>query len=116
VSSSKLSFITIDINDMEIALDFWCAVLGATADGSESFKKLTLPDGHISVFLQLVPEVKTAKTRMHLDLTTAELDDEIKRLTNLGASIIKPPAADGFRFAVLADPFGNEFCLLPDTI
>ncbi|MEO7617689.1 MAG: VOC family protein [Candidatus Saccharibacteria bacterium] len=116
MSSSKLSFITIDINDMKIALDFWCSVLGAAADGSESFKKLTLPGGGIAVFLQLVPELKTAKTRMHLDLTTAELDAEIKRLTDLGASIVKPPTADGFRFAVLADPFGNEFCLLPDTI
>jgi predicted enzyme related to lactoylglutathione lyase len=109
MSSSKLSYITVDVNDMKIAVDFWCAVLGATADGSDSFKKLTLPNHPMSVFLQLVPEPKTSKSRMHLDLTTADLDDEISRFTSLGATVIKPPAQDGFRFAVFQDPFGKEF-------
>lgn len=113
MSSSKLSYITIDVNDMKIAMDFWCAVLGATADGTDSFKKLTLAEPPMNVFLQLVPEAKSSKSRMHLDLTTADLDEEISRITKLGATVIKPPAKDGFRFAVFQDPFGNEFCLLP---
>ncbi len=113
MSSSKLSYITIDVNDMKIALDFWCPVLNATADGADDFKKLTLNDHPMFVFLQQVPELKTSKSRMHLDLTSVDLDDEISRITNLGAKVIKPPAKDGFRFAVFQDPFGNEFCLLP---
>lgn len=86
---------------------------GASVDGSDSFKKLTTAEHPMSVFLQLVPELKTSKSRMHLDLTTADVENEISRITKLGAKVIKPPAKDGFRFAVFQDPFGNEFCLLP---
>ena len=110
--ANQLSYITIDVNDMELAESFWSLVLGATADGSASFRKLTIPNQPMSVFLQLVPEAKSSKSRMHLDLTTADLDQEIKRINALGAKVIQPPAKDGFRFAVFQDPFDNEFCLL----
>ncbi|GIH74335.1 VOC family protein [Planobispora longispora] len=58
-------------------------------------------------FFQLVPEPKTVKNRVHLDLLCDDLDAETKRLTGLGARVV----AVHEDWVVLADPEGNEFCL-----
>ena len=62
-----------------------------------------------------VPEVKTAKNRVHLDLAPPspdQRDEEVRRITALGATVVddrrKP---DGTGWVVLADPEGNEFCV-----
>lgn len=55
-------------------------------------------------FFQLVPESKVVKNRLHLDLA----DDRVERLTELGARILQRYD----RHVLLADPEGNEFCLL----
>lgn len=110
---SKIGYVTIDINDMNIASDFWSGALGAHAvDDNPHFRKLIIPDSEIAVFLQLVPEPKTSKTRMHLDLVSDDVDSEAARLVKLGATIERKPVTEGFKFAVLKDPFGNEFCIL----
>ncbi|MGH3504262.1 MAG: VOC family protein [Nocardioidaceae bacterium] len=57
---------------------------------------------------QLVPEPKTAKNRVHLDLQCDNPGAEIARLTELGAEFL----AEHEKLIVLADPEGNEFCLL----
>jgi len=60
-----------------------------------------------------VPEPKTAKNRMHLDVNPVgvDADDELERLLRLGARRIEI-GQDEQRWHVLADPEGNEFCLL----
>ncbi len=55
----------------------------------------------------LVPEPKTAKNRVHLDLTCADTDAEVARLVALGASVV----ARYEGWVTLADPAGNEFCV-----
>jgi hypothetical protein len=60
------------------------------------------------LFFQLVPEGKQAKNRLHLDLTAAESEVEIARLTGLGGSVLARYASH----ATLADPEGNEFCIM----
>jgi len=58
-----------------------------------------------------VPEPKTVKNRVHLDLGTVDYDAAVARTVGLGAT----PASDvydGDAFAVFRDPEGNEFCLL----
>jgi hypothetical protein len=60
------------------------------------------------LFFQLVPEGKIVKNRLHLDLTAASPEAEIARLTGLGASVL----ARYVGHVVLADPEGNEFCLM----
>jgi hypothetical protein len=59
------------------------------------------------LFFQLVPEPRTVKNRVHLDLRSAEVDAELDRLSALGALVL----AEYDSHVVLADPEGNEFCL-----
>jgi predicted enzyme related to lactoylglutathione lyase len=109
--NSRLRYITIDVNDMHVASQFWTEALHATpANDSSTFRKLIIPDFPVSIFLQLVPEAKTSKTRMHLDIETDDVSAEVKRLVALGAELTSPPEQG---FAVMKDPFGNEFCVLP---
>ncbi len=72
-----------------------------------------LPEGPLLHFNQ-VPEPKTIKNRLHLCLrpkTTRE--EEVERLLNVGATLVDDRReSDGAGWAVLADPEGNEFCVL----
>ena len=72
-----------------------------------------LPEGPILHFNQ-VPEGKTGKNRLHLCLrpeTTRE--EEVERLLGVGAAFVADfREPDGSGWAVLADPEGNEFCVL----
>jgi hypothetical protein len=63
---------------------------------------------HPRLFFQLVPESKSVKNRMHLDLRAESPESEAERLCALGASVF----AEYERFIVLHDPEGNEFCIL----
>ena len=62
------------------------------------------------LFFQQVPEDKVVKNRVHLDLRAEDPAAEIRRLTELGASVVadEPEAS----FVVLQDPEGNEFCVM----
>lgn len=59
------------------------------------------------IFFQLVPELKTVKNRVHLDLTCDSVGAEVERLRELGASVV----AEFSDHLLLHDPEGNEFCL-----
>ena len=66
-----------------------------------------------------VPEDKTIKNRLHLDLRTPDLDAEVRRVVGTGASLLtgEPVQEFGWRWHVLGDPDGNEFCVIqpPDS-
>ena len=66
------------------------------------------------IFFQLVPESKTVKNRVHLDLTTTASDraEEIERLLALGARRVDVGQTGEESWDVLADPEGNEFCVV----
>jgi hypothetical protein len=64
--------------------------------------------GHPRFFFVLVPEPKTVKNRLHLDLRAADPAAEIIRLVGLGARV----TAEQKSLTVLQDPEGNEFCLI----
>lgn len=64
--------------------------------------------GQPRIICQLVPERKVAKNRMHLDLRADDLAAEVARLTALGATVL----ADYGDLITLADPQGNEFCVV----
>jgi hypothetical protein len=65
------------------------------------------------LYVQTVPEPKTAKNRMHLDLSVAQedLDAEVERVVATGATLVEFREHPGQRWAVMQDPDGNEFCL-----
>ena len=65
------------------------------------------PGAQPRLFFQLVPEPRTVKNRVHLDLRCDAVDPELDRLSGLGALIL----AEYDSHVVLADPEGNEFCL-----
>jgi len=80
------------------------AALGLTPE-TDPMVAIDSPDGSLVFFLQEVPEPKTVKNRMHVDI---RLQDEahLEELLRLGATVVSQH--DSRR--VLADPEGNEFC------
>ena len=104
----------INTTDVETGIAFWTATLGyAVRHADETFAVLTDPRRRWSnVSLQLTDEPKLGQNRLHLDLYTADQKGEVARLETLGAIHVPweyPPHAD---FVVMADPDGNEFCVI----
>jgi predicted enzyme related to lactoylglutathione lyase len=103
---------------MVAGFDFWKAALNAEeVEGDPRSKFAYVSLGHVvgglRLLLQRVPETKTAKSRLHLDIETDDVDAEVTRLTSLGAAVISRQE-DGD--AVMVDPNGNEFCVIhPET-
>ena len=113
--------VNIDSRDPEALIDFWVQALGYERRGSAGpYVSAADPDGiGPRLVIQRVPEPKTTKNRLHLDLYAATRGDwhrEIDRLLALGAT----PSPDGpmslvdDHWLVLADPDGNEFCVCYD--
>ncbi|MFB6675943.1 VOC family protein [Streptomyces sp. NPDC056390] len=110
--------VTLDCVDTELQAGFWLAAL-APLDYRRGFDgppylSLVGPAPAPTLLLQQVPEPKHGKNRMHLDLDfdTENLDTEVERLQRLGAQRISEEQSEhGFRWVVLADPEGNEFCV-----
>ncbi|MEP7090800.1 MAG: VOC family protein [Nocardioidaceae bacterium] len=102
--------------------EWWKQVLGyvdvdddPNEPGHEECMILSPRTGHRLLFIE-VPEVKQVKNRLHLDLRPepgASRDEELDRLRGLGAREVDDRRlGDGRGWFVLADPEGNEFCLL----
>ncbi|MBC7299466.1 VOC family protein [Nocardia salmonicida] len=115
---SRLCHIVIDVDDLDRATTFWCQALAATeetiSDNSQRiYRRLRLPDTEVRLLLQATTDCKSAKSRMHLDIETDDLDAEVRRLEALGAVRYDHQRERGFEFWVLQDPWRNEFCVLP---
>jgi predicted enzyme related to lactoylglutathione lyase len=97
--------------------EFWAQVLGRqVSDGaSAEFAAVTATDPAAGPFLMFhkVPEGKTVKNRLHLDLGTPDLETETQRLIELGAKRLNDITEEGrIRWTTFADPEGNEFDLV----
>lgn len=108
--------ITVDCADEAVVAHFWEDVLGWHAELDEEGHDAYLanPTGGPNLLFQRVPEPKTVKNRVHLDLgpTDRTRDEEVGRLVAGGATVVgdhRQP--DGKGWVVLADPEGNEFCI-----
>ena len=103
--------IGIDVNDMNRAITFWTELLGLEVDNRDdeftNFKKQN--DGP-RLYVQKVPEPKTAKTRLHLDIAVEDMDAAVARGVELGAKKIQAFDHGDFGWTVMKDPDGNEFC------
>jgi predicted enzyme related to lactoylglutathione lyase len=109
--------IVIDCSDLDRSARFWTEVLGYTAGAATGgrYRTLTPEAGAgIEVLLQRTADAKQGKNHLHLDLRTADLAAEVSRVLGLGASLLtdRPVVEDGLRWHILADPDGNEFCVL----
>ncbi|MEU0371980.1 VOC family protein [Streptomyces sp. NPDC006283] len=65
------------------------------------------------LLFQRVPEAKTVKNRLHIDLHTApgDMETETARLEALGAAVLRRVSEQGGTWVVMTDPEGNEFCV-----
>lgn len=119
--TSYVSHTSVDCADAYSLSRWWQAVLDYAEDpddpnepGHEECLIASRDDRHRLLFIE-VPEGKQVKNRIHFDLRPAEgtRDLELARLIELGAVVVgdrrKP---DGTGWVVLADPEGNEFCIL----
>jgi hypothetical protein len=118
--TSALATIAIDAVDPRPVADFWCAVLGwIVLEHDDDGVSIGSPDGLTpTIDVWHVPEPKTVKNRLHLDLRAdgIERDAELQRLLGLGATRVDVGQAPDVSWVVLADPAGNEFCLLSRTV
>jgi catechol 2,3-dioxygenase-like lactoylglutathione lyase family enzyme len=107
---SRLQTVVVDCDDLEEGTRFWSAALGVGIRGRDDTYVLLDPVcGELRFLLQRVPEPKTCKARVHLDIESDDLEAEVRRLEALGAQ------RQGFvdRWWVMLDPCGNEFCVVP---
>jgi catechol 2,3-dioxygenase-like lactoylglutathione lyase family enzyme len=104
----------INTADVERAVAFWTTALGYVVRTSDpTFAVLTDPKRRWSnVSLQLSEEAKRGLNRVHLDLYTSDREGEVARLEGLGASRVPWEYEEGHDHIVLADPDGNEFCVI----
>jgi catechol 2,3-dioxygenase-like lactoylglutathione lyase family enzyme len=115
---SELVAVVVDCFDAERCAGFWCAVLGAEVlgrwrDAHEiEYVQIGTGSGPLLLF-QPVPEGKAGKNRLHLDVApvTGSQEAEVERLVGLGATRVSDEPE--LPWVILADPEGNEFCVLP---
>jgi hypothetical protein len=103
--------LTFDCRDAFRMATFWAAVLGSDVDEESTSEKAFVEApgwGGPSIWFNQVPEPKTAKNRLHIDLRPlTTMAEEVARLEGLGATIVQP----GDWLTFMRDPEGNEFCL-----
>jgi hypothetical protein len=108
---------TLDVIDVDLMAGFWSSALGYTVDKREDGSAKLFPPRdkphEPTVWLQPSGEPKRDKNRLHPDLI-ADGDNaaEIERLLSLGATRADVGQTGDEPFVVLADPEGNEFCVL----
>ena len=116
---AKLTEVVIDASDPERLARFWAGVLGwREIDADGGVVEIGAPDGSVPTLVFVpVPEPKAAKNRVHLDVnpTGCGQAEELERLIALGA--VEVDVGQGEQtWVVLADPEGNEFCLLRSRV
>lgn len=103
--------IIIDCADPERLAVFWGGLLGRSIAGRTGpYVWLTRESGP-GIGFQQVTEPRTGKNRLHLDLASADPASEQRRIESLGGRRLQEYAPGGF--LVMADPEGNEFCVIP---
>jgi hypothetical protein len=123
--TSKFTELIMDCHDPMRVAEFWCAVLGyriideddavvviAGLD-TDAMRSMTGPIPPTIVFVP-VPESKTIKNRLHIDVNPTDRDQEqeVARLEALGARRVDVGQGEDVSWVVLADVEGNEFCVL----
>jgi predicted enzyme related to lactoylglutathione lyase len=114
---TRVGSLVIDCHDLLAGLAFGTAALDVSEVEGDPHTEVYVSLGHVvgglRLLLQRVPEQKVAKSRLHLDIETDEVDAEVARLTSLGATVSERQSNGD---AVLLDPNGNEFCVIhPET-
>jgi Glyoxalase-like domain len=125
----RLEMATVDCADPRRLAEFWCVVLDYVVHeerddlveigpkpvpAEERLAEIRRGPVVPTIEFARVPDPKSSKNRLHLDVCPIEgsQQDELERLLALGATRVDVGQGDGRSWSVLADPEGNEFCLL----
>ncbi|MFI6237990.1 VOC family protein [Micromonospora sp. NPDC050784] len=114
----RIAQCTLDVEDLDVMVAFWSAALGYEVEQGDDGSAKLWPPGQPSaaaptVWLQGSGTAKRGKNRLHLDLVAdADPQAEVQRLLSLGARHVDVGQTGAEQFTVLADPEGNEFCVL----
>ncbi|MET7424735.1 VOC family protein [Dactylosporangium sp. NPDC005555] len=118
--TSRIAVIAIDALDRDKVAAFWTAVLGwSVLEQDAEVTSIGPADkGWPCIDIVSVPERKTVKNRLHLDLRAdgSTAGEEVARLLALGATRADVGQGDDVTWTVLADPEGNEFCVLSRSV
>jgi predicted enzyme related to lactoylglutathione lyase len=118
---ARLDSVTIDCHDPEGLAAFWASIFGAGEEwrGGDPVQYIDLgaTDGSPVLRFQRVPEPKTVKDRIHLDLRVDDIDEASGRVIELGGVRVEQGDIREYDvvFRVMLDPEGNEFCLVSDA-
>ena len=117
--TSRIAAVTFDCENAAALAEFWSGVLERPTDevqpeASDFFASIGRSgdgaDGPVLMFIK-VPEGKTTKNRVHLDLAADDRAAEVERLIALGATRLYDKDEWGVNWTTLTDPEGNEFCV-----
>jgi predicted enzyme related to lactoylglutathione lyase len=115
----RIQCLVIDATDHEGLARWWAEVLGWRLTHTDDHQAVLEPpagspeDGVAADLLFLkVPGTKAVKNRLHIDIRPDDQDAELARIQGLGARRVDIGQGDSASWVVLADPEGNEFCLL----
>ena len=118
--TSAIAALAIDAHDPRRVADFWAAALGWEILEVDDYGVSIGPQDGSSpgIDVLVVPEAKTLKNRLHLDLRAdgSTQADEVERLLALGATRADVGQGPDVSWVVLADPEGNEFCVLARSV
>ena len=109
--------IVFDCSNPEALARFWQALIGGEVDvESDDWAVLDGDDLGFYIGFQRVPEGKSAKNRLHIDVEVDDLATAVDEAEQLGARKLGELVEDddGGAFQVMADPGGNEFCFITD--
>lgn len=105
--------VVINVSDIEAEKAFWSAVLGVGV--AREFPGFTWlepqHEGGVLVALQQVDDATPGGNRLHLDTSADDLEAAQARIEALGGAHLEDHEIFGFRWKVMADPEGNEFCI-----
>jgi predicted enzyme related to lactoylglutathione lyase len=107
-----INCVIVDCLDPEGLAAFWSALLGRSIAGRTGPYVWLERVGGLGMGFQKVAEPTVGKNRLHLDLASVDPVAEQQRIEALGGRRLPEYAPSGF--LVMADPEGNEFCVIPD--
>ena len=115
----RIQCINVDAHEPSAIADFWEAVLGWRRTYDEPDEVVLEPpegspeDGVVpDILFARVPERKTIKNRLHIDLRPDDQAAEVERIEKLGGRRVSVGQGPDITWVVMADPEGNEFCIL----
>jgi hypothetical protein len=116
--SSKFTELCVDCRDPQLLAAFWSEVLGYETKMEDDVAFIEGPPGSgPTILFAVVPEGKTVKNRLHMDVSPVDRgqEEEVARLEKLGATRVDVGQGK-VSWVVMADPEGNEFCVLKGRV